>query len=241
MKILNLGCGTKTSAAPEVVNIDWSVKLLIKSNAVLRMLSPLLVRGVRASGFAALPDNILVHDLRKGIPFPENSADAVYHSHTFEHIDRQDVPAFLAEVRRVLKPDGVHRIVVPDLHQLCREYLEDFQACEAGKQPVEAHDARVAAFIEQCVRKESYWTSKQAPLRRMLENRLLGDARKRGETHQWMWDRFNLQQVLEEAGYRSVTECAHDQSRIPGWNAYGLDLENGHEYKPGSLYMEAMK
>jgi 2-polyprenyl-6-hydroxyphenyl methylase/3-demethylubiquinone-9 3-methyltransferase len=39
------------------------------------------------------------------IPFPNNSADAVIVSDVLEHLD--DVPAALAEVRRVLRPEGV--------------------------------------------------------------------------------------------------------------------------------------
>ena len=54
----------------------------------------------------------MVHDLSKGIPFDDNSVDVVYHSHLLEHIDRKNVPTFLKEIRRVLKPRGIHRIVV---------------------------------------------------------------------------------------------------------------------------------
>ena len=46
------------------------------------------------------------------------------------------------------------------------------------------HDDYVGAIIEQCVRKEAAGTSKQKNVRRFIENIILGDARKRGETHQ---------------------------------------------------------
>ena len=183
-----------------------------------------------------------MHDLRKGLPFGDGTADAVYHSHFLPHLDRDLVPGFLAEVRRVLNPGGVHRIVVLNLEKLCGEYLAHLRSCETEASARTAHDGYVAQIIELMVRKEASGTSQQKPVRRFVENRLLGDARKRGETCQWMYDRANLPYLLEEAGYRSVSIQRFDVSHIPGWNDYGLDRNGqGEEYKPGSLYVEAVK
>lgn len=91
MFILNLGCGTKVANDPAVVNIDWSVMLRIRRNSLLRAAVPLLLKGERLREFRALGDNILVHDLSKGIPFADGSVDAVYRSHTLEHLDREIV------------------------------------------------------------------------------------------------------------------------------------------------------
>lgn len=41
--------------------------------------------------------------------------DALYCSHTLEHLYPHDVPVALAEFRRVLKPDGAMVLFVPDL------------------------------------------------------------------------------------------------------------------------------
>jgi SAM-dependent methyltransferase len=117
MNVLNLGCGTKVSSHPNVTNIDWSIYLRLRKNPVLRRITPLIVSGERRRRFLSLPDNILVHDLARGIPFPDQSIDAVYHSHTLEHLDRATAKRFLSEVLRVLKPGGIHRIVVPDLER----------------------------------------------------------------------------------------------------------------------------
>lgn len=88
MKVLNLGCATKTSGHPSVVNIDWSILLRIRSNPVLKVLAPVLLNGTRLKRFQHLPDNLLVHDLSRGIPFPDASVDVVYHSHMLEHLGR---------------------------------------------------------------------------------------------------------------------------------------------------------
>jgi len=242
MLMLNLGCGTKVSDDPAVVNIDWSIMLRIRRNPLLRAAVPWLLKGERLKQFNALGDNILVHDLSKGIPYADGAADAVYHSHTLEHLDRSIVPAVFAEARRVLKSGGIHRIVVPDLERLGRDYVAHLDACAAGHAQVQDHDVKVAAMLEQCVRKEAYGSSLQSPLRRSLENRLLGDARARGHTHQWMWDRFNLRAALEDAGFSNVTVHTHLTSGIPNWQRYGLDTDaDGAEYKAGSLYVEARK
>ncbi|MEO1054473.1 MAG: methyltransferase domain-containing protein, partial [Bacteroidota bacterium] len=123
MRILNLGCGTKTSDKEGVVNIDWSIYLRLKKSKLLKLFAPLVLRGVRMERFRALPDNVMVHNLSKGIPFDSNSVDMVYHSHLFEHLDRDIAEGFLNEVKRVLKPGGIHRIVVPDMEYLCKAYL----------------------------------------------------------------------------------------------------------------------
>ena len=79
-------------------------------------------------------------------------------------------------------------------------------------------------------------------MRRRVENLLLGDARKRGQTHQWMYDRLNLAQALEAAGFVQVEQVDEHTSGFPGWDELGLDvLEDGSPYMPGSLYMEGRK
>lgn len=242
MKILNLGCGTKTSASADVINIDWSIYLRIKKNRILRLVAPRVIKGEQLSRFQALPDNIMVHDLAKGLPFASDSIDAVYHSHSLEHLDRDVAKTFLLEVKRVLKPGGVHRIVVPDMEKACRAYISHIPLGEGDAGEAREHDSYVAAMIEQSVRTEAYSTRRQKPVRRFVENTLLGDARRRGETHQWMYDRINLGALLVTLGYRNPQRQGHDTSLIPNWNQYGLDVdEHGNEYKPESLYIEARK
>jgi SAM-dependent methyltransferase len=240
MKILNLGCGTKVSPDKHIINIDWSIFLVIKKNPFLRLAAPIFIKGDRWRRFEALPDNIMVHNLANGIPFESNSVDVVYHSHTLEHLDRNIATNFLSEVKRVLKKDGIQRIVVPDFEKLCKEYLSHLALCDADLSEISKHDAYVSAILEQCVRREADGTSRQKPVRKFIENLVLGDARKRGETHQWMYDRFNLGNVLTSLGFKNVKRYEYNTSSIPNWNEYGLDLDNeGKEYKPESLYMEA--
>jgi SAM-dependent methyltransferase len=240
--ILNLGCGTKTSAHPSVVNIDWSIYLRLRRNPVLRACAPLVLRGPRLERFRRVSDNVRVHDLSRGIPFGDSSVDVVYHSHVLEHLDRPVAQAFQREVLRVLRPGGIQRIVVPDLEHLCRNYLTHLAAARSDPRRDRGHDAFVAELLEQSVRREAHGTSLQRPLRRKLENWILGDARRRGETHQWMYDEINLRDLVTSAGFREARRMSFNRSLIPDWERTALDRnDDGGEYKPFSLYLEAVK
>lgn len=57
------------------------------------------------------------------LPFADNSFDVVYSSHTLEHFSLRVTERILAECRRVLKPEGIIRTVLPDLENTCREYV----------------------------------------------------------------------------------------------------------------------
>lgn len=67
--------------------------------------------------------DITYWDIRKGLPYPDSSMDAVYSSHLFEHLSHAEANNLLAEINRVLKTNGVLRIAVPDLKRICEEYL----------------------------------------------------------------------------------------------------------------------
>ena len=231
MKILNLGCGAKASEKKEVVNIDWNIYLRIRRNPIAYRAALAIFKGYRRERLQAIPDNILVHDLSQGIPFPDSSVDAVYHSHFLEHLDKDLIPGFFKEVQRVLKKGGLQRIVVPDFESLSRSYLAHLDTVDSDPEERPEHDAYIAEIIEQMVRREASGTSHQGMLQRFAENTILGDARKRGETHQWMYDRVNLAEALENAGFEAVSVQSYDTSGVPDWSRYSLDMnEEGQEY-----------
>jgi hypothetical protein len=74
-----------------------------------------------------------------------------------------------------------------------------------------------------------------------LESFKRGLFRDGGEVHQWMYDRYSLKRLLEQAGFVTVKVCMADESRIPNYQKYQLDTNNGIVRKPDSLFIEATK
>jgi SAM-dependent methyltransferase len=68
-------------------------------------------------------EQVYGHDLRQLLPNADHPFDAVYCSPVLEHLTPDQGKSLVREIYRVLAPKGVGRIVVPDLEQICREYL----------------------------------------------------------------------------------------------------------------------
>jgi len=68
-------------------------------------------------------DSFIQYDITemKNLPYEDKSVKAVYISHVVEHIKNEHVEYLFREIRRVLKPDGIFRLAVPnaDIYYLC--------------------------------------------------------------------------------------------------------------------------
>lgn len=121
MKFVNIGCGESFITDKSWVNLDYL------SN------HPSVKQG----------------NLLEKLPFINNSVDVIYSSHFLEHIPPRKVPLFLQECYRILKSNGKIRLVLPDLENLCKEYI---QQREKGNH--EKANFCLLEIIDQCVRKE---------------------------------------------------------------------------------------
>ncbi len=72
--------------------------------------------------FVSTGENVIAHNLLNGIPYPDNTFSVVYHSHVLEHFPKKEAKKFITECFRVLKKDGILRIVIPDLECIINEY-----------------------------------------------------------------------------------------------------------------------
>lgn len=61
-------------------------------------------------------------DVTKPFPFAAGSFDYAYCSHMLEHLRHEDAAFCIREVHRVLAPDGIFRVAVPDLDALVANY-----------------------------------------------------------------------------------------------------------------------
>lgn len=114
---LNLGCGQTVIAGWD--NVDYSLGARLARIPVLGW----LVRRTKLFN-VEWNSSIKLHDLRKPLPYPADSVDIIYTSHTLEHLSREDGRLLLESCNQVLKPGGVLRIVVPDLAEYVRRYQQ---------------------------------------------------------------------------------------------------------------------
>ena len=68
-----------------------------------------------------------------------------------------------------------------------------------------------------------------------------GLFRGQGEVHQWMYDRFSMARALRQSGFASVRKCQAGESDIPNFARDRLEILDGRERKPDSVYMEGRK
>jgi SAM-dependent methyltransferase len=269
MNLLNIGCGY--IAHPEWVNLDVVPTMpIVKS-----------------------------FDLRRGLPASNGTIDVCYHSHVLEHLSRTEAQILIQDCFRVLKSDGILRVVVPDLEMIVREYLRsledsisggsaqdydwmvlelldqvgrDRKGGEMAQYLNQAHLenekfvlSRVGFELENC-RSESgktvieklkskrfNWFIQQARYKLAEMGVWLiagqqarlgfreGIFRQSGEVHRWMYDRYSLHRLLQEQGFTEMRVCRADESHIPDFNRYELDVYQGQVRKPDSLFMEAIK
>jgi predicted SAM-dependent methyltransferase len=132
-----------------------------------------------------------------GLPFADGSAHCVFVSHLLEHLFYpRDVQPFLKEVRRVLAPGGVLRVVVPDIEQCIEAYVNNDPSFFAS-------------------RRETWPWWPENPTR--LED-FLGYAGAGAEpawlfeSHKYGYDFETLSKVLIEAGFRSVVRSGYMMS-----------------------------
>jgi predicted SAM-dependent methyltransferase len=125
-KYLNLGCGSHFHE--DWVNVDFTIT----------------------------GKDVIAHNLIYGIPFQNNTFDVVYHSHILEHFSKEDAKFFIRECYRVLKNDGILRVVIPDLEQIIFEYQKQFQlAIRGDENAIPNYDWIMIELFDQMVRNHS--------------------------------------------------------------------------------------
>ncbi|GAB2809188.1 class I SAM-dependent methyltransferase [Lentzea nigeriaca] len=116
--LLDIGCGTgnllratgKRHRNVELFGLDPDLKMLARAE-----------RKFRRDGLTVRLDRGYAQEL----PYPDHSFDRVFSSLALHHLDTASKDEMLAEVRRVLKPDGVLVLADAVLHDHKHEHLRD--------------------------------------------------------------------------------------------------------------------
>lgn len=109
--------------------------------------------GWRNFDFVGCDGAVESHNLLEELPFDDDSVDVIYHSHVLEHFTQGDARTFLGHCHRKLKPGGVIRVVVPDLENICREYLKVLErAVDGSAEDREKHGWMTIELMDQMVR-----------------------------------------------------------------------------------------
>lgn len=204
MILLNLGCGATRPGEPYWLNVDTLYAQLAVhpcGEGPLRMLKQ--------------ERNYLDYDLHQ-MPWPweDASVNGILASHFLEHFDCQEALCVLREGHRVLAPDGVLRISVPDA---------------AYFQQVHPHDRRenwMALFGEGNVHKDH-------PAQTYMEIALFMAEHKQTFTEDALWCQ------LTQAGFSIVQRATYGNAMRDALSA--RELARHDNRSKFSLYMEAVK
>jgi len=127
-------------------------------------------------------------DLRKSLPFPDDSVDFIYNEHFLEHLTVEEGILAIKDFYRVLKPGGVMRIAMPDLESTVSVYFE-----KDWKEKYKSFYKKFGlTFIQ--TRAENI----------NINFRWWG--------HKWLYDWEELERRLKEAGCRNIKQCQIFQS-----------------------------
>lgn len=168
----------------------------------------------------------LAMSLDWGLPFRPASARFVFLSHLLEHLFHPfQSQRLLEDIRRVLQPGGVVRIVVPDIEQCINAYVANDRAFFANRNdhfasPVE-NPTRLERFL-------AYAGAGPSP------SHLI-------EAHKFGYDVETLQHCLQRAGFVNIRRCNYQSSPFEALRVDHASLNavarNGDRHY--SLFVEA--
>jgi hypothetical protein len=181
------GCGF--SVGDGWLNFDASPTLRIERIPLIGR----LIAAALSGNNQRFPACVRYGDIRHGPLVPSGTAAGVYASHVLEHLALSDFRAALVHTHAMLAPGGVFRLVVPDLFERARHY-------------VDAADANAAENFMRATMlgKEHRRRGIGGLLRDWLGN----------SAHLWMWDERSLAEELRAVGFTRIRRCEHGDAGI---------------------------
>jgi hypothetical protein len=185
------GCGP--SAGEGWLNFDSSPTLRIERIPLVGRIASLCFSG-NAWRF---PPSVRYGDICKGLPIADGMARGVYASHVLEHLGLHDLRQALFNTYKLLAPGGTFRLIVPDLHERAKRYVEEF----AKRSPDAAGIFLVTSGLGQEYRPRTLLQH----IRQMIG----------GSKHLWMWDECSMAAELRKANFVGIRRCEYNDSTDP--------------------------
>lgn len=241
MRLLNIGSSARVAEGWTNVDFNWLARLATMPRVSWLLWKIGVISRERFARIQKIRGNIVVHDIRRKLPFDSEVFDVVYHSHVLEHLDRDAGNRLIRDCRRVLKNGGVLRIVVPDLEILVGRYIRGLKQVRDGMAR-EVYDSAMSDLFDQMVNQVPSGRASQNVITRLIERVMVRDTRANGESHQWMYDSWSLAALLQECGFSEIAVVDAASSRIESWGQWHLDTNpDGSAYKHDSVFIECIK
>ena len=148
---------------------------------------PKLLHGFANLDYLWVPGIDLCWDITEGIPLPERSLQGIYSEHCLEHLEKSVAADIVRDFRRLLKPTGTLRIVVPDAELYINLYIR-------------ARNGEAVEF--------PYVEGKCLPIEPL--NRIFRD-----HGHLYAYDFCSMQEMILSAGFSCATKVSFMRGRDP--------------------------
>lgn len=189
---LNLGSGP--NAVPGWINIDKSPNIFLDRLPPAKWL--LFRTGFLGESHMKPWDRQVVrHDIRR-LPYADDSVEAIYSSHTLEHLYLREAERVIRECVRVLQPGGILRLALPDVEQFARQLLSG--DIVAGQNAGRYFNLRLLAYPE------------DRPSLAGLLRSALG-----GHIHRWQPSAPLVRQLMVDAGFVEVRDYDFLEGSLP--------------------------
>lgn len=212
--MINFGCGM--TPVKEYLNFDNSpsVNLKVLPIFLLKFFKNISVINQPNYNFIMFAKNNRIRrlDVRKKLPFDNESIDFAYSSHMVEHLYRKDAVSFLTEVHRILKVGGRIRLVLPDLEKLIELYNQTKDA-------------------DNFMKSSLLFEFEESNLFNKLKMFFLGPRR-----HQWMYNSKSLITLIEAIGFKEIVSLNPGETETDDIGSLNL-FEGG----VSSIFIEAVK
>jgi len=234
VKSVKINIGSGNIGKDDWINIDKSILAILAKHRSLRTF--LVKIGVLPKIYNVdWPKNLLIHDIRKRLPFEDKSVKFIFTSHFLEHLTRFEGKNLINECYRIAENNAVIRIVVPDLELLVQKYLKkDEQFLLKLKEnqltyipALRNEKLSFADIISFYFYGKGNVIKRKEGFKGFLEKKLTSE-------HKWMYDFNSLKLLLESAGFKNIRRCNYQEGKMPDLDALDTTPEE-------SMYIEAEK